>query len=371
MGREYRLGVRIVALAILVAAGLSFTVLRTGTTAVRSGQRLGETSFPLGKFSLTDRSGRVVTDADLGNRVAITSFIFTRCPLSCPRITSMMKSLQEKLEGKNVQLVSITVDPDFDTPEVLGKYAERVGADPSRWWFLTGSRETIYDLIEKRFKLSVAVPTPEQSKAGAEAVLHSDRLALVDRGNLVGLYDSNDATAVKDLVSEASRRSRPAWVAALPSVNATLNGICAILLLLGWSAIRRPREASESSDLLSQKRVQQHRLAMVAAVLTSGIFLGCYLFYHYFAGSVEFKGQGALRSIYLTILISHTLLATLGVVPLVTLTLFRAYVGDFGRHARIARVTYPIWLYVSVTGVVIYLMLYQMPIPESTIVAGV
>ena len=371
MGREYRLGIRVVLLAILLAAGLSFTVLWNAGAAVRTGQRLGETAFPLGKFSLTERSGRAITDADLGDRVAIVSFIFTRCPLSCPRITSMMKSLQEKLEGRHVQLISITVDPDFDTPEVLGKYAERVGADPSRWWFLTGSRDAIYELIEKRFKLSVAIPSPEESKAGAEAVLHSDRLALVDRGHLVGLFDSNDATAIKELVSEASRRSRPAWVAILPSVNATLNGICAILLLLGWNAIQRPRESSEPTDFLSQRRVQQHRLAMVAAVLTSALFLGCYLFYHYFAGSVEFRGRGALRSLYLTILISHTLLATFGVVPLVTLTLFRAFAGDFARHARIARVTYPIWLYVSITGVVIYLMLYQMPIPEPTVVVGV
>ena len=104
---------------------------------------------------------------------------------------------------------------------------------------------------------------------------------------------------------------------------------------------------------------------MIAAVATSTVFLGCYLVYHYLAGSTSFRGQGSDSACLFHDSYSHTILATLGVVPLVVLTLFRAIQGDFIRHARIAKVTFPIWLYVSITGVVIYLMLYQMPVAES------
>jgi protein SCO1/2/putative membrane protein len=104
---------------------------------------------------------------------------------------------------------------------------------------------------------------------------------------------------------------------------------------------------------------------MSLAVFTSAVFLACYLVYHYHAGSVPFQGHGPVRLVYFTILLSHTILATFGVVPLVCLTLFRAIRGDYAHHVSIAAVTFPIWLYVSVTGVIIYLMLYQMPVSAS------
>ena len=101
-------------------------------------------------------------------------------------------------------------------------------------------------------------------------------------------------------------------------------------------------------------------------LLTSALFLVSYLVYHYHAGSVSFRSGGSLRLVYFTILLSHTVLATFGVVPLVVLTLTRALRRDFARHSRIAQVTFPIWLYVSVTGVVIYLMLYHLPVIASS-----
>ena len=109
-------------------------------------------------------------------------------------------------------------------------------------------------------------------------------------------------------------------------------------------------------------RVRGHIVCMVLAVLTSAIFLGFYLVYHYQAGSMPFRGQGPIRWLYFTVLISHTFLATLGVVPLVLLTLLRALQRDFSRHRLIAATTFPIWVYVSVTGVLIYLMLYHLPV---------
>jgi len=131
-----------------------------------------------------------------------------------------------------------------------------------------------------------------------------------------------------------------------PVINATLNGTSAILLLIGRDLIRRGRIAA-------------HRTVMITAVATSTLFLISYLYYHAHVGSVHFKGRGLWRPIYYTILTSHTLLAA-AIVPLVILTLTRALRERFDRHRAIARWTYPLWLYVSVTGVVIYFMLYHL-----------
>jgi uncharacterized membrane protein YozB (DUF420 family) len=136
-------------------------------------------------------------------------------------------------------------------------------------------------------------------------------------------------------------------VAALPSLNAGLNGISALLLLTGYLFIRR-------------RRITAHKACMISAFCLSVVFLVSYLTYHYQVGSVRFQGSGAVRVVYFTILISHTLLAAL-VPPLALVTVSRALRGRFPGHVRIARWTLPVWLYVSVTGVVVYWMLYRMP----------
>ena len=131
----------------------------------------------------------------------------------------------------------------------------------------------------------------------------------------------------------------------LPAVNATLNATAAVLLLTGYSLIR-------------QKRIQAHRRVMLTAFGVSIAFLVCYLVYHSQVGSVPYRKTGSLRAIYFSILITHTLLAA--TVPvLAVITLRRGLRGDYERHRRIARWTFPIWLYVSVTGVIVYLMLYK------------
>jgi uncharacterized membrane protein YozB (DUF420 family) len=137
----------------------------------------------------------------------------------------------------------------------------------------------------------------------------------------------------------------------LPAINATLNGTSAVLLLTG----RR---------LIAQRKIQQHRAVMISAVITSSLFLACYLTYHallqiYAHGAItRFQGTGLSRPIYFSILLSHTILAVV-TVPLVLITLNRGLNARFDKHRAIARWTFPIWLYVSVTGVVIYFMLYQ------------
>ena len=136
-----------------------------------------------------------------------------------------------------------------------------------------------------------------------------------------------------------------------PLINATLNGTCAVLLVIGRS-------------LIAQGKRQQHRAVMIAAVITSSLFLACYLTYHtmlqiYAHGAItRFQGTGLARPIYFSILLSHTILAVM-IVPMVLVTLSRGLRARFDKHRAIARWTFPIWLYVSVTGVVIYFMLYH------------
>jgi uncharacterized membrane protein YozB (DUF420 family) len=131
----------------------------------------------------------------------------------------------------------------------------------------------------------------------------------------------------------------------LPLLNAILNSTCTVFLLLGFYFIK-------------QKNINTHRQMMLAAVTTSILFLASYLFYHYNVGSVKFTAQGTIRTVYFTILISHTILAT-SLLYFVPVTLLRALGERFDKHKRLARWTLPIWLYVSVTGVIVYLLLYQ------------
>lgn len=135
------------------------------------------------------------------------------------------------------------------------------------------------------------------------------------------------------------------YLAYLPHLNACLNGTSAILLFSGWRFIKAHNVAA-------------HRACQIGALIVSLLFLTSYLTYHYNHGSTRFQGTGLARPIYFTILTSHTILAIV-IVPLVILTFYRAFRGDFARHRRIARITLPLWFYVSVTGVIVYLMLYQ------------
>ena len=132
----------------------------------------------------------------------------------------------------------------------------------------------------------------------------------------------------------------------LPTLNAVLNAIAAGLLIRGYFLIR-------------QGRREEHKKTMLMAFTTSVLFLISYLVYDYSVGSVKFQGQGAIRTVYFTILLTHTVLAT-AVAPMALITLRRALKGNLDGHSKLARITLPVWLYVSVTGVVIYLMLYHL-----------
>ena len=135
-------------------------------------------------------------------------------------------------------------------------------------------------------------------------------------------------------------------LSAFPALNASLNATCAVLLLLGWAMIKTGRR-------------EAHRWAMVSAFLCSALFLACYLWYHFHVGSVRFQKTGPIRTVYLSILLTHTVLAV-AVLPLILRALFLAAKGRFEEHRRAARWAFPVWLYVSVTGVTVYWMLYRL-----------
>ncbi len=133
-------------------------------------------------------------------------------------------------------------------------------------------------------------------------------------------------------------------LASLPAVNASLNAACTVLLVTGFGFIR-------------VRKISYHRFCMVAAFLCSVVFLGLYLYFHFSVGVIRFGGQGVIRWVYLTILATHTVLAA-AIVPLILITLSRALRERFAAHRAIARWTLPLWLYVSVTGVIVYWLLY-------------
>jgi uncharacterized membrane protein YozB (DUF420 family) len=131
----------------------------------------------------------------------------------------------------------------------------------------------------------------------------------------------------------------------LPAVNASLNALSGLLLLIGFT-------------LIHNRRIEAHRKCMIAAFTASCLFLVCYVIYHAQVGSVPFTRQGFVRPLYFTILLTHVILA-FAVVPLAIITLSRGLKGRYPQHRRIAKWTFPIWLYVSVTGVLVYVLLYQ------------
>ena len=130
-----------------------------------------------------------------------------------------------------------------------------------------------------------------------------------------------------------------------PALNASLNGTSAVLLLTG-------------RVLIAKGRIAAHRACMIGAVLASLLFLGCYLYFHSKVGNIRFLGEGWSRPVYFSILISHTILAAV-IVPLVVMTVSRGLRARYDKHRTIARWTWPLWMYVSITGVIVYFMLYQ------------
>ena len=186
-------------------AGGAATSTSGASSAASSGAEAAPSLVPpqdgelLPAFSLQERGGKTVTNTDLQGKVWVVDFIFTRCPNVCPDLTRRMRDIREKLDeqgGRDVVVVSITVDPKHDTPKVLADYANNFHADPS-WLFLTGEPRAVYELVTSGFKLAMA--DPDESVPG-----HSNRFVLVDaQGRMRGTHVGTEPGAVDALVKDA------------------------------------------------------------------------------------------------------------------------------------------------------------------------
>jgi protein SCO1 len=311
------------------------------------------------EFELVNKGGAQFGKKDLEGKIWIANFIFTRCAGPCPVQSYQLSSIQERLlrERHDIKLISFTVDPGYDTPAVLTEYASRYEKAPGQWHWLTGNEDQIMNLAREHFKVTAepGLPTPENP----HAIMHSTHFILVDgKGNIRGYYSSGENASLDKVASDARRLLGTQQF--LPALNAGLNLTSTFLLVLGYVAIR-------------QKKYAIHRRYMYAAIVCSAVFLCSYLLYH-FGVQLTKPYEGPGREIYLIILFSHIVLAIF-VLPLILLALshaLRAQRDDphlrnpemstrFSRHRWIARIAFPIWLYVSITGVIVYVVLYQLP----------
>jgi protein SCO1/2 len=186
--------------AAVVIAVIGWWVLHHGIAT--SARLPGLGSVPA--FSLTGSDGAPVSAADLRGHIWVADFIFTQCPSVCPTLSAQMAKLQQLLPrdaGDLLRLVSFSVDPNNDSPEVLRAYAQRFHADPQRWLFLTGKHDALYGLIRDGFHLAVAERSPEEARDGQGLITHSDRFVLVDRDlQIRAYYHGTDAEVVEQVL---------------------------------------------------------------------------------------------------------------------------------------------------------------------------
>ena len=153
-------------------------------------------------FALTNQSGRVVSLSDLRRKVWVADIIFTRCPGPCPKMTREMSELQLAIQANEaVQFVSLTADPEFDSPDVLKRYGEQFGASPGRWHFLTGRKADLYRLATKGMMLALDEVRPEQRESDNDLFVHSTRFLVVDKqGSIRGIFDGAEPSSVPKIL---------------------------------------------------------------------------------------------------------------------------------------------------------------------------
>jgi protein SCO1 len=305
-------------------------------------------SEPINNFSLFGVDGDHVSARDLRGSIWVVQFFVPGCN-ECSKANPAMQRLQAHYRGKpGVKLVSIALR----FPELRKDFARDQEADLEQWLFLGDPDEKrVHEIIRTSFYN--AVETRSNPDPGA-MIDHSIRLFLIDpHGMIVGYVNGADPKASEVLVREIDRlrlaQRIPITGAELPRFNAILNASCTVLLLLGWISIGLRWETV-------------HKIVMLLALAVSMIFLASYLYYHFVVLQMEpmrFQGTGAVRYVYFTILLTHTILAAV-VAPLAIFITVQGLRDARLIHVKLARWTLPIWLYVSVTGVVIYWMLYRM-----------
>lgn len=303
----------------------------------------------VGPFDFEERRGARVTRESLRGEPWLAAFIFTRCATICPAMTQELSYAHTRLADLDVQVVAVSVDPEHDTPEVLTEYAGHFeGGLDEDWLFCRGTEAETHAFIRESFKL--AASRVDEADPGL-AFSHSSKICAIDaEGRVRGYYDGT----LREGTEAAVRRMRFLAGASpidspLPTINAFLNGGAALCLVLGFLAIKRGRR-------------ERHARLMRAAFLLSVAFLASYLYYHFVVipaqgGPVRYGGEGAAKVAYLLLLATHVLGAIVNL-PMVLRTLWLAHTERWESHKRWAKWTFPLWLYVSVTGVAVYLVLY-------------
>lgn len=200
------LGISVLSLGIILGTFLWLKLApRPGSTGWDAKPLEGLNSYgPVPEFSLTERSGRTTTLADLRGSIWIADFIYTTCQDTCPLQTAEMAKLQQAWKDTaGLKLVSFSVDPEKDTPQVLSRYADRYGADSGRWLFLTGTREDMGRIVQEGFRLSAVSVANEDSTESV--ILHSPRFVLIDKqARIRGYYDSRDQQALQRLKNDVA-----------------------------------------------------------------------------------------------------------------------------------------------------------------------
>ena len=339
-------------------------------TLLLAGSALGQAASPkpdspvrfgeVGDFHFIERSGKEITKADLLGSPWIAVPFFRGCTGPCPSLTSdLHAAFRERLAGSGVRIVSFTLDAEKDTPEALREYAESYGIEGDQWLFLTGpDKQALQDFVRTQLRVPVA-ESPEAAQDYGQAITHGTRLPVIDpQGRIAGWYECARATFGDTEAFQASIDALTARALALggrhqsplPLINAVLNAVALILLLLGLGAIAGGHR-------------ERHAHLMGSAFLVSLAFLGSYLYYHLVVqaetGPVHFHAEGAAKVAYLVLLATHVVGAMVNL-PMVLRTLYLARKEDWGRHKWWARRTLPLWLYVSITGVMVYLLLYPL-----------
>jgi protein SCO1/2/putative membrane protein len=300
---------------------------------------------PMPPFKLTDQNGNTVTRQSMEGKVCVVSIFFSCCDKVCPKTQAAMARLQERFAGSgDVLLISININPIADDPETIAEYAKDRQADPRHWLFLHGDHAEIYELVQGGLKQGLE---RHRRSVPGKAVDHPPRLLLVDHWGVIrGYVDGDDPAEVDRLALQMRRLIQAKY---FPRLNASLNASCGVLLVLGFLFIK-------------VRQVTLHKVVMLLAVVVSAVFLGCYLYYHFVVldgQPTRFSGEGAVRQLYLAILLSHTVLAVV-VAPLALTITYLGLRNRLARHVFLARWTLPVWLYVSITGVVVYWMLYHL-----------
>lgn len=356
----HRTGLAIATMAALLSAGCN---------AWRGGEPPGPAERMAPEFSMVDSQGHPVSLADLKGKVWIASFLFTRCTLGCPQVAESIKALQDRLKDrKDLLFITFTVDPDRDDAGELNHYATHYGADPARWLFLRGDKPSLDKLVTDGFQMAIS---RDDSKPTGEDITHPLKLVLIDREGFIrsrfpGLANPLEtaetfATEQRALRAQVDMllRERPWFHWFIPSaeLNAFLNGLAGVLLVVALVAIKAGKR-------------ELHGALMIGAIVASAVFLASYLIYHIFLKhgvATSFASRAPLAPPkvlygYLAILLTHTVLAIV-VTPMALVVASLGLRGgeSLRRHKALARWVFPSWLYVAVTGVVVYWMLYRLP----------